>query len=192
MLWPIVLPFKLTAVALLTLTLLATVVAAISGRRSGRTFLIFTFVSLIAFVPVCVMITSIMDRYRFGTFQYASFEQVDDFRVERYLPPVAREITVNKQAQGFRAKFRIGQSELDEYLDKAWAQYGDQSVAERGQLPPFDSIDPELHKLLFGDLGWPPLSDAKELHGPIAGNGAGFTVWYSPKTGIAYQSGCYW
>jgi len=192
MLWPIVLPFKLTVVALCTLTLLATSVAAIRGRRIGRTFLFSAVGSLLAFVPCCVVISSVLDRYRFGTFQHSNFADVDDFRVERYLPPAARDITLNKQASRFRAKFRIERSELDDYLDEVWALYGDRSVATRGELTKSDPTDPETHRLHFGDLGWPMLPDAFEQHGPMAGNGAGFSIWYSPQTGIAYQSGYYW
>lgn len=150
MLWPIVLPFAITACVLLTLVFVAPVVK----WRRVPTSIGMTLLSLIAFVPSCTGIMRILDADRFGVIEYASFDNVDDFRVERYLPPPATNITVDKYAQGFRARFTISQSQLDAYLDDVWRKYGDR--------------------------------------GPTAGNGAGFTIWFSPSEGVAYQRGSYW
>ena len=87
MLWPLVLPFKLTAIALASMTLLATAIAAILRRRPARTFTLSTAISLAAFVPVCSLVSGLINKTRFGVFRYESFDQVNDFRVERYLPP---------------------------------------------------------------------------------------------------------
>ncbi|TWU22966.1 hypothetical protein Pla52o_24990 [Novipirellula galeiformis] len=134
----------------------------------------------------------VLDTKRFGVFDYETFDEVDDFRVERYLPPDATNITVDKYAQGFRARFKISQTNLDAYLDQVWRSYGDQSVVERGEMSAMRVVDEESHDLYYGDLGWAHLGDATEVYGPMARNGAGFTVWFSPSKGIAYQRGSYW
>ncbi|WP_148080025.1 hypothetical protein [Roseimaritima ulvae] len=188
MLWPIVLPSKITACVLLALVFVVTVVK----WRRVPTFIGITLLSLIAFVPSCTGIMRILDADRFGVFEYASFDNVDDFRVERYLPPAATNITVDKYAQGFRARFTISQSQLDAYLDDVWRKYGDRSVVSRGEMLAMETVDEQSHQLYFGDLGWPYLDDANEVHGPTAGNGAGFTIWFSPSEGVAYQRGSYW
>ncbi|WP_146410052.1 hypothetical protein [Allorhodopirellula heiligendammensis] len=134
----------------------------------------------------------VLDAKRFGVFEYQTFDEVDDFRVERYLPSVAQNITVNKYAQGFRARFSISQEQLDAYMDGVWSKYGDRSVAKRGEMSAMELVDEKSHELCYGDLRWPHLDDATEVYGPTASNGAGFSVWYSPSKRIAYQRASYW
>ena len=133
-----------------------------------------------------------MDAKRFGVFAYSTFAVVQDFRVERYLPPVATNITVDKYAQGFRAKFTITQAELDAFMDDLWDKHGDQSTVARGERPARDSIDADFHSHVYGDLGWDHLANATEVFSPTAGNGAGFSIWFSAEKNIAYQHAGYW
>ncbi len=174
------------------MVLLATLAAHLAKWRRLPTFFGTMVISLLAFVPSCTGIMNILDAKRFGVFNYQTFKEVDDFRVERYLPPAARDITIDKYAQGFRARFTISQSELDAYLDEVWSLYGNLSVVKRGEMSAMTLVDKQSHELYFGDLGWPHLDDATEVYGPTAGNGAGFSVWYSPSKRIAYQRGGYW
>lgn len=81
-------------------------------------FLTVGVLCLICFLPLCGAIMRSMDAKRFGVFDYESFADVQDFRVERYLPPAATHITVDKYAQGFRARFTISRSDLDSFLDE--------------------------------------------------------------------------
>ena len=192
MLWPIVLPFQITSCVLLTLIVIATLAAPLAKWKRLPTFFGVLLLSLVAFIPSCAGIMNIVDAKRFGVFNYRTFQEVNDFRVERYLPPAARDLTVDKYAQGFRARFTIKQSELDAYLDEVWSLHGDRSVVKRGEMSAMKLVDKESHELRFGDLGWAYLDDATEIYGPTAGNGAGFSVWYSPSQGIAYQRGGYW
>lgn len=192
MLWPIVLPFKITVCVLLALIVLATLAAPLVKWRRTQTLIGVTLLSLVAFIPSCAGIMQILDSSRFGVFNCAAFNDVKDFRVERYLPPAATNITIDKYPQGFRARFTISQSQLDAYLDEVWRSYGDQSVVERGEMSAMAIVDAKSHDLYYGDLGWPHLNDATEVYGPTAGNGAGFSVWFSPSEGIAYQRGSYW
>jgi hypothetical protein len=192
MLWPIVLPFQITSCVLLTLIVIATLAAPLAKWKRLPTFFGVLLLSLVAFIPSCAGIMNIVDAKRFGVFNYRTFQEVNDFRVERYLPPAARDITVDKYAQGFRARFTIKQSELDAYLDEVWSLHGERSVVKRGEMSAMKLVDKESHELRFGDLGWAYLDDATEIYGPTAGNGAGFSVWYSPSQGIAYQRGGYW
>ncbi|MDZ7616925.1 MAG: hypothetical protein U1E05_07975 [Patescibacteria group bacterium] len=133
-----------------------------------------------------------MSTRRFGLFTYETAADVRDFRVERYLPPAARNITLHKQAQGFRARYTISETELKSYLDDVWARYGDQSVTERDGLSSGSRIDADYHRLVYGDLGWPHLPDAVAFSGPSANSGTGFVVWFSLSEQTAYEHAGYW
>jgi hypothetical protein len=192
MLWPIVLPFKITFWCLAVLVGIATATAPVLKWKRGKTFLIISLIACVAFIPSCVGIMAVIDTQRFGVFEYDAFGDVNDFRVERYLPPAATAITIDKYPQGFRARYSVTETDLIAYLDDIWAQYGDMSVVKRGEMYAMETVDPEHHDLQYGDLGWPPLENATEYHSPTAANGAGFSVWFSPREGIAYQRAGYW
>lgn len=192
MLWPIVVPFQITSCVLLALLAVATVAAPMVRCRRLHTFLCVGVLCLICFIPLCGVIMRTMDANRFGVFVYKTFNEVQDFRVERYLPPAATDITVDKYAQGFRARFSISQSELNAFMDRVWERHGDQSVVARGEIMALKTIDIESHSLRYGDLGWEHLRDATELYSPTAGNGAGFSIWFCPSKSVAYQRAGYW
>ena len=147
---------------------------------------------VVGFIPSCTEIMKIIDAKRFGVFSYASFKDVSDFRVERYLPPDATQITLDKYPQGFRARFTISKEQLDSYLDELWDRYGAYSAVKRGKMFSMDRMDLESHSQRFGDLSWAHLKDATEYFSPTAANGAGFSVWYRPTEGIAYERAGYW
>ena len=110
MLWPLVLPFKITFWVLAGLVATATVFAPVAKCRRSRTLLVSLLAAALLFVPSCSAVMAVIDANRFGLFQVASFDEMDDFRVRRYLPPEARDITIEKQAAGYRARFKISNS----------------------------------------------------------------------------------
>jgi hypothetical protein len=192
MLWPLVLPIEIAFWLIAGIVIATTLLASPLKWNRRKTFLVAASLGIVAFVPSCAAIMSVLDKHRFGVFQCSTFGEVDDFRVERYLPPTARDITLDKYAAGFRARYRIREDELQAYLDDLWARYGDRSTTTRRELQNDPIADPETFNLHFGDLGWPPLAKAKEYQGPVAGNGAGFSIWYSKSEGIAYERAGYW
>lgn len=192
MLWPIVLPFKITFWCIAALIALATIAAPRVKCKRLPTFLAATVLGVLAFVPSCTGVMHVIDARRFGVFDYETFDQVDDFRVERYLPPTARAITLDKQAGGFRARFHITEAELSSFLDELWENNGDRSVVKRGEMSSMAVVDLKSHEHDFGDLGWPHLENATEYFSPTAGNGAGCSMWFSPSEGVAYQRAGYW
>jgi hypothetical protein len=192
MLWPILLPLEVTFLLLAGIVVAMTLMAPLLKWKRGKTFLIAALLGSVAFIPSCAAIMTTLDKHRFGVFEYSSYDEVDDFRVERYLPPTSTDITLEKSASGFRAKFRIKESDLIAYLDDLWSRYGDRSAVTRAESPNGSVVNPDEFKLRFGDLGWPPLLDAHEYRGPVARNGAGFSIWYSKSKGLAYECAGYW
>ncbi len=192
MLWPMILPFKITFCCIAGLIALLTLAAPLANRKRLHAFLGAKLLGILAFIPSCTAVMHVIDARRFGVFEYATFDDVDDFRVERYLPPTARGITLDKQATGFRARFQITETELSSYLDELWENDGDRAVVKRGGMFAMAVVDPKSHEHDFGDLGWPHLENATEYYSPTAGNGAGCSIWFSPSEGVAYQRAGHW
>ncbi|MEZ6035725.1 MAG: hypothetical protein R3C17_21720 [Planctomycetaceae bacterium] len=195
MLWPLVLPIQITSCILAAVIAVIAVVTVISPiRKWGRpkTFAVLTIISFVSFIPSCVGVTSIVDAYRFGTFQYASFTELQDFRVERFVPKKARNITVNKYAMGHKAKYTISESELKSYLDQLWDAHGKQSAIPRKDLENDAVVAPEDIKADFSGLDWPVLENAVEYHSPVEADGGGATYYFSRESSIVYHRAGYW
>jgi hypothetical protein len=139
-------------------------------------------------MPSCVGVKYILDPFRFGVFQYPDFAAVDDWRVERYMPDAATEITMEKPAHGngFRAKFQIAPDDFEAWFDRSWAEGKEYSVFTREEAQEV-SDSPR-----FAELGWPEIQDAKLYVGPCEDDGGGYTIWYSESRGIAYEQAGYW
>jgi hypothetical protein len=191
MLWPFVLPAQITFWSIVTLLVISLIAASAFKWSRRRTLLAGVMFAMVGFIPSCTLIMDLLDSNRFGVFEYASFGDVKDFRVERFLPTTAKGITLEKYPQGFRARFKITEAELLGYLDSAWAKYGADAIDKR-ETKPAAVAHLEFHQFNFGELGWPFLKDAVEYQGPTARNGAGFFIWYSPSAGIAHERASYW
>ncbi len=190
---PILLPFFLTIVLMAALVAAATFCAPRLKMRREAAFNLATLLALVAFIPACAGIGFAVDKFRFGTFAYAKFEDVNDYRVEQFLPPAARDITVHKYASGFVAKYRIAEPELRAFLDELWAKHGDQSDLKRSDFATDSTLDEQLHAVHFGrEHGRPFVPGMKHHQSPVAPTGAGCTLWYSAAEGIAYSRATYW
>lgn len=192
MLWPVVLPFKITICCLVVLVAIVTAAAPALNWQRGKTFLIATILACVAFVPLCTGIMRLVDTQRFGVFHYDVITDVNDFRIERYLPTNARDITLEKHAAGHRAKYSISESELMEYLDSLWSEYGEHSAISRDELGDGTPVGASQFDYKYGDLGWPPLENAVEYHSPVQGDGGGATYYFDRDAGTAYHLAGYW
>lgn len=193
MFWPLQLPFLLTVTLMAALLATATYHAPRLKTSRARALTLGALLALLAFIPACSGIGFVVDRFRFGAFSYADFADVNDFRVQRFLPPAARDITVKKHASGFIAKYRIYEPELSAFLDELWAQHGAQSSLQRNELSPGAASDEQQHQVNFdSQVNWPFIPGMKIHPGPVAPTGASFTIWYSAGAGIAYQRAAYW
>jgi hypothetical protein len=192
MLWPLVLPFQITILLLIAFVTVLTALAPIVKWKRGKMFETCLAIGCLAFIPSCMEFMAIIDAQRFGTFQYNSATDVNDFRVARYLSATARNISLKKFPSGQRAKYSISKANLLSYLDALWDEDGQHSTTSRDQLHDgepvsFDSVD---H--LFADSKWPALANPIEFHSPIARNGAGATYYFDATTDTVYQTAGYW
>lgn len=183
---------EITCIAALALVILATFVAHARGKRTGRVFAWCLLLAAIVFVPSCASVMYVLDGFRFGVFHYPTFEAVRDSRVERYLPPPARDITINKYPQGYVARFSIGQDELDRWFDDYWNTYAERSATKRGEVVSPMKSPPAKFDAALQIAPGSYTGDWIEFVGPSARNGAGFVLWYNSDASIAYQRGGYW
>jgi hypothetical protein len=188
MFWSAILPFQITVILWSVIIVAGTWYASKFGRKRVSIALLTMLLAFLMFVPSCMFIQTIAAPFRFGIFHYESFAEVNDWRVERYLPGPAKEIILEKPAHtnGFRAKFKISQTALEEWFDESWAKGQAYSAEPREQAQNISASDD------FSDLGWPPLPDAIQYVGPIRDNGAGYIIWHSESLGIAYEDAGYW
>jgi hypothetical protein len=192
MLWPLVLPFQITSCILAVLIAAGTMITPVRKWGRPKTFGVLTITSFVLFIPSCIGVTSIVDAYRFGTFQYAAYTELQDFRVERFVPEKARNITVSKYATGHKAKYTISEQELSAYLDQLWEAHGKQSAIPRKDLKGQVVVAPQTIQADFSGLDWPLLENAVEYHSPVEADGGGATYYFSRESSIVYHRAGYW
>ena len=177
---------------MLSLVIILTLFSTIAGRKRLPAFLIFSSIALVAFIPSCTAIMGVIDSQRFGEFNYATYKDVHDFRVERYLPPEATNIRLLKIPNGFRAKFMIAESDVKNWHNHFWAEYGDLDEFKQNATPDESpSVNDEM-MLRFEGLNWNlPVADVAYA-APSAPNGATFVIWYNRQSNSAMLWGCYW
>ena len=194
MFWPLILPAKIAFWGLLAGIVAATAFAPRFAIKRSRAFFWSTVLSVLAFAPAWIGIQFAVDAFRFGTFHHDSYEQVNDFRVYRYLPEGVTDVTLKKPAHGngFKAKFSLGREELESWIDEQWALYGNKSESPRAEVDSRRAVQAGEFAREFSDFAEALPNDAVEYAGPVAANGAGFTIWYSEEQGVGYEDAGYW
>lgn len=192
MLWPLELPVKITFWLLIAIVLLATIVSVKLKWSQRRTFVIASLAAIIGFIPSCSIVMRIVDARRFGVFEYASYSEVQDFRIERFLPPAAKNITLEKTSVGHRAKYSISESELKSYVDGLWVAYGNYSAVPRSNLKDGETVKSEEIETDFQGLNWPRMKAAVKFHSPVERDGGGATYFFDPTSGVTYHRVGYW
>ena len=191
MLWHLVLPFKITFWTLSVLLGIAIAAAPSMGKTRSRVFLWGFPMVLVTFIPSCSVVMHFLDRSRFGIFEYDVVQTIEDPLIARYLPPDARDLTIDRFARGYRARYLVEPDELENWFDSIWNDFGEFS-AEAKTAPVFTELTPEEFDREFGGLGWPRPAEVVFYQGPVASNGAGFSIWYDAETSFAYEVASHW
>ena len=195
MFWTVVLPFKITFWLLAAMLLVVTLLAPRFTWRRTRTFLIGSLIAVVGFVPSLIGVHTVVNAFRFGHFQHASFSEVNDFRIERWLPPDATDISLfkNHGGNGYRARFTINEDQLIEYLDELWQAHAHHSAIQRHEFT--DDGKETSGSGHFGEfqrLGWNPKPGAIIYYSPVEGDGGGATYYHDRSSGITLQRAVYW
>jgi hypothetical protein len=138
------------------------------------------------------VINLVFDHYRFGVFSYPGYSSVKDGRIYMYLPIDAKDITIDKKAQGFRAKFQISKKELDQWFDDHWKKEGNDSIFNKKAIDIEAKVNNKLFMKEYGNLKWTAPDDLVVYEGPRRPNGSGFTLWFSESKEMAFQRSNYW
>ena len=174
---------------MIAFVILATTLAPRRNWKRLNAFFVSSILAVLFFVPGCMGIMVALDPFRFGTFEYDSFAEVNDFRVERYLPPDAKDIVIFKPGggNGYQARYRISPVEFRAYLDKI-LKHGIETDVDKEGVPV--SIDEMMSD--FRNLDWPPLQAPVRFRSPFESDGGGATYYNDGEAGIVYQRVGYW
>lgn len=188
MLWPFELPFQITLAFWLGVIVVTGCFAPKWGLKRLKAVLLGFVMGILLFIPSCVGVKYVLDPFRFGVFQYPDFAAVHDWRVQRYLPESASEITLEipTHGNGFRAKFHITKLDLESWFEKSWEEGAKYSISLRE-----DAQDYNMPQKFY-DLGWQRLPDAVKYIGPEEEDGGGYRIWFNESQGIAYEQAGYW
>jgi len=189
--YSLIFPFFLTVIMMFLFVTFATFYAPKYKWKRWVAFILSTLIALIAFIPGCTLTMTIADFFRYGEFNHDTYEDVNDWRVERYLPEDATNITLIKDGGGFYAKFSIEKNELDH-----WVKKFHEENREYGQLGNYEEVDLQFaiedFEYRFDSIQWDAPSDISRYDSIVAGNGAGFSLYYSQSEGMAYERAGYW
>ncbi|QDV73509.1 hypothetical protein [Botrimarina mediterranea] len=192
MLWPLILPLQITATGLVVAVIAFTVLAPKTGRKRTTAFSLGVLLAILAFVPSCTGVMLALDKIRFGRFEYQSYNEITDFRAQRYLPPSAVAISMFTYPNGYLAKYSISVTDFHNYLDELWEKYGKHSAVPRHKMsgedvPPYpDEFDE------YVEQGWPPLKNAITYYSPHEDDGGGAKYLFDKDAGVVYQRTGYW
>ena len=194
MFWTLIAPVTITFWGLIACIVVATLLAPRFAVKRSNAFALSIVLGVLAFIPSCIGVHAVIAPFRFGVFHYDAYDDVNDWRVYRYLPKGSTDITLEKPSHGngFRAKFSISQDELESWLDQQWALRGDQSRSPREKADSRRVVSGEEIAREFGDFVEGLPSAAVEYGSPVKSNWAGCNIWYSAEQGIGYADAGYW
>ena len=194
MFWPAVLPFEITSWLSLAFLVLAVIYAMRSKRTTWKVICIATGLALIGFIPSCIGVGLVLDNFRFGHFHHETFGDVDDFRIERYLPTESNNIDLfkNHGGNGYRAKYEISHADLQAYIDAMWERWGEHSAISRSDLDRPNTKYSELVLPEFAELEWSLNGEVEVFHSPVEDDGGGATYYHNANTGLTLQRAGYW
>ena len=143
------------------------------------------------FIPLFLIAFYSTSPFRFGRFQADNTESVRFDQVRQYLPPNATEIDMITASNQHHVRFRISKSELTAWMNRLWDIAGQHSPMPRNEAA-FGTASngddaPELIR-----LGMDPEAQYMLYEGPYQGDWGGPTLWYDPKTEVAWQDVGYW
>ena len=116
MFWGIKLPFQITLILFIVIIITFIFVGKKRDWNLPKTLLRLNLALTILFIPSCTAINMVVDHFRFGVFQYASFNELNDYKSKRYTPIDATNIVVEKAYSGQIAKYNISKTDLLKYL----------------------------------------------------------------------------
>ena len=174
--------FSLLVPCLITIiiSLCAIITITICARRYGQPRKMMLRKSIriasVAFIPVLILINMIVNQFRYGTFSYATWDDIGTFAFtgQRVIPRKATDIMFVRTRWGYDAQFKISEEDLGQWYS---------SIV----------LDTNYLDLGSGDLstiisGWELPSDIEPYGGYYSESGENLSIWYSESANMAYMS----
>ena len=190
MFWAITLPFVITCGLFFAAAILATVLLRKRDKSIKWVLLFGPLFMILGFVPSCMTVQAVIDPFRSGIFTHADFDAVNDWRIEKFLPAPATDVTVLKLINGYRAKFSIPQKALDAWFEEWVLEHKDSYSLSRSYVK--KEYDEDRFTKIFDEIDGVFSSGMLKYESPRSPTAAGFTIWYDPKTLMAYQRTADW
>ena len=114
---------------------------------------------------------------------FATFSDILEPHIKRFVPPNAVNITLYLQRNGHFANYKVSEEDFINFLNVLW----EKDKWEKGKAVSKTEMAKQFQK-----LGWDPLENAISYSSPIQPNGAMTNYYFDAKAGIAYENTGYW
>lgn len=196
LIWPVILPIKITCGLLVFTAIIAGVLKykQQSKRANLKFFAYLTVASIIMFIPSCMGVQLIVDQFRFGSFSYKKYEEIKDFRIYRWMPTNAKNLQLFKRysGNGYLAHYEIEESKIIGYVNNLWEKYGDKSASERSDFKDEGKLVKTSELGVFTSTNWKIPAKVKKYYTPRELDGGGAIYYFDPKTSLVLQNAVYW
>lgn len=128
-----------------------------------------------------------------GKHSFATVKEIEDQRIQPWLPPQATEIDLFSERNGHFARYKINEKDFTAFMNQLWETGGKDSAHKRESMSgEGEPVSRDAMDKRFKTLGWKPLENAVTWFSPSKGSGAMTTYYYDRKAGIAYHDRGYW
>lgn len=193
MFWSSVLPFQITCVLMFVASILAAEYVQRRKLSQGKYGCLILLLAAVGFIPSCMAVDAALAPFRFGTFNYATSNELKDERIRYSFPDNAREITVFKRRNGYAARFQIDQADLDswyeEFISTSTSEY---SSDYPGQPPKPAALEDVSEDGMLQPIRKEVTGEWIHYNGPHAADGGGFEIWYNPASKWAIEDNASW
>ena len=192
MLWWAVSPFLIACLLSPLLAIATLILARKRGMRWLYSVVLSVVLSVISFIPLCIVAYVIMSPFRFGEFHADNFDSVAFPRVQVYLPQSASDITMVTNSHNHHTRFTISENDLNKSIESLWGTHGKRSPMTRGESAFADPVVYDGDNPTLRHLGLSSGQSCLHYEGPYQGDWGGPTLWYDPVSQTAWQRVGYW
>lgn len=145
--------------------------------------------SVIAFVPLWVTVTVVLNQFRYGEFHFARGADVRLAHV--FVPAQATDVVIHARDNGYHARFRLDSADVGASLH--WL-----GVPKEFKTSPIHREDwtrsdgTRAFSDLFDRYGWATPWGVVEYESPSTPTGAAFSVFVDPNSNDVYLFRSYW
>ena len=127
-----------------------------------------------------------------GKHSFKTLSEIDDPRIEPWIPKQATEISLVCNRGGHLARYKIQELQFLKFVDSLWGK-SDASAHKRSEMSgEGEPVSSDEVARRFKRAGWAPLENATTYYGPSQSNGAITTYYFDREAGVVYHDRGYW